>query len=163
MGKTWDLHLEKVVRVDRDENLAMIADSVAFLAAQGEVVYDAEHFFDGSAQPRLRPRDLRAAADAGAAWVVLCDTNGGSLPEEVARRRAVRAGPMAVPIGIHTHNDGDLAVANTLAAVAAGRDAGAGDDQRHRRAVRQRRPLQRGGQPLLKLGYEVLRPGSSPT
>ena len=122
VGKSWDLHATEVLGVSLAENLAMIADSVAFLAANcPEVVYDAEHFFDGFKKNReYALSTLRAAAESGAKWLVLCDTNGGALPEEVAQaveevRRAV-----ATPIGIHTHNDGDLAVANTLAAVARG-------------------------------------------
>ena len=92
VGKTWDLHVHEVLGVSLDENLRMIADSVAFCAASvPEVVYDAEHFFDGfKRNPDYALRTLRAAADAGAAWIVLCDTNGGSLPEEVAE--AVAAG-----------------------------------------------------------------------
>ncbi len=85
VGKTWGLHLEKVVKVDRDENLRMIADSVAFLVAEGKrVIYDAEHFFDGFADdPAYALRCLRAAAEAGAETVVCCDTNGGTLPHTV--------------------------------------------------------------------------------
>jgi 2-isopropylmalate synthase len=85
VGKTWGLHLEKVVRVERDENLRMIADSVDFLAGrQKVVVYDAEHFFDGWRDDRRYAlRCLRAAYDAGAAYIVLCDTNGASLPHEI--------------------------------------------------------------------------------
>ena len=86
VGKTWDLHVREVLGVSLDENLRMIADSVAFCAASvPEVVYDAEHLFDGfKHNPDYALRTLRAAADAGAAWIVLCDTNGGSLPEEIA-------------------------------------------------------------------------------
>ena len=86
VGKTWDLHVHEVLGVSLDENLRMIADSIAFCASQvPEVVYDAEHFFDGFGRnPDYALRTLRAAADAGAAWIVLCDTNGGSLPEQVA-------------------------------------------------------------------------------
>src|SRR5438270_6749300 len=85
VGKTWALHLEKVVKVDREENLRMIADSVAFLITQGKrVVYDAEHFFDGYADdPSYALRCLRVAAEAGAETVTCCDTNGGTLPDEV--------------------------------------------------------------------------------
>ena len=122
VGKTWDLHATEVLGVTLEENLRMIADSVAFLAANGpEVVYDAEHFFDGfRSNPEYALKTLRAAAEAGAAWLVLCDTNGGALPEQVAA--AVQQVRQAIgrPIGIHTHNDGDLAVANTLAAVREG-------------------------------------------
>jgi 2-isopropylmalate synthase len=126
VGKTWGLHLDKVVRVSREENLELIADSVAFLAAAGKrVIYDAEHFFDGFRDdPDYSLGCLRAAADAGAERVVLCDTNGSSLPHDIAAAvRAVAtamAGPDAVPLGIHCHNDLECGVANTLAAVAEG-------------------------------------------
>jgi 2-isopropylmalate synthase len=122
VGKTWSLHLEKVVKVGRDENLAMIAESVAFLIAQGKrVIYDAEHFFDGwRDDPVYAIACLRAAAGAGAENVTVCDTNGASLPHEVAAAvRDVVAGVDA-PIGIHCHNDAECGVANSLAAVAEG-------------------------------------------
>ncbi|HTE64492.1 MAG TPA: citramalate synthase [Solirubrobacteraceae bacterium] len=122
VGKTWSLHLEKVVRVDREENLRMIADSVAFLAGEGKtVVYDAEHFFDAwrdDAEYALRC--VRAAAEAGAAWVTLCDTNGASLPHEVQAATAAVVAALGAPVGIHCHNDAECAVANSLAAVHAG-------------------------------------------
>jgi 2-isopropylmalate synthase len=121
-GKSSTLHVERVLGTTLDENLAMIADSVAWLKKHGrEVVYDAEHFFDGhAADPAYALRTLRAAADAGADWIVLCDTNGGSLPARVTEVvRAVRA-QVTTPLGAHTHNDGELAVANALAAVEAG-------------------------------------------
>jgi 2-isopropylmalate synthase len=123
VGKTWGLHLEKVVRVDRDENLRMIADSVAFLLAQGKrVVYDAEHFFDGwRDDPAYALACLRAAAEAGAENLTLCDTNGASLPAQVAEAvRAVRAALPDAALGIHGHNDAECGVANSLAAVAEG-------------------------------------------
>jgi 2-isopropylmalate synthase len=123
VGKTWDLHLEKVVRVGRDENVAMIADSVAYLVACGkEVVYDAEHFFDGYRADRdYAIRCVRAAALAGATNVTLCDTNGATLPGAVARATAdVVAELPDVEIGIHTHNDAECAVANSLGAVEVG-------------------------------------------
>ena len=90
MGKTWSLHLEKVTQVDPEENLRMIADSVAFLVAQGKrVIYDAEHFFDGFRDdPDYALRCLRAAAEGGAENVTLCDTNGSSLPAQVAEATA---------------------------------------------------------------------------
>src|SRR4029079_831736 len=119
VGKTWSLHLEKVVKVGRDENLAMIAESVAFLIAQGKrVIYDAEHFFDGYRDdPQYALACLRAAAGAGAENVTVCDTNGASLPHEIAAAvRGVVAG-VAAPVGIHTHNDAECGVANSLAAV----------------------------------------------
>jgi 2-isopropylmalate synthase len=123
VGKTWSLHLDKVVRVDRDENLRMIADSVAFLVAQGKrVIYDAEHFFDGwRADPEYALTCLRAAHDAGAENLTLCDTNGASLPAQVAEAvRAVRAGLSGAALGIHCHNDAECGVANSLAAVGEG-------------------------------------------
>ncbi len=122
VGKSWDLHVREVLGVSLEENLRMIADSVAYCRANvPEVIYDAEHFFDGFKRNRdYALLTLRAAAEAGAAWIVLCDTNGGTLPQEVAEAvDAVRAA-VDVPIGIHTHNDGELAVANTLAAVQRG-------------------------------------------
>jgi 2-isopropylmalate synthase len=122
VGKTWDLHVHEVLGVSPEENLRMIADSVAFCAAHvPEVIYDAEHFFDGfKRNPDFALRTLKAAAEAGAAWIVLCDTNGGSLPEEVAKAVTQVAREISVPLGIHTHNDGDLAIANALAAVRCG-------------------------------------------
>jgi 2-isopropylmalate synthase len=122
VGKTWGLHLEKVVRVDPEENLRMIAESVAFLAGEGKrVVYDAEHFFDGyRADPEYALRCLRAAAEAGAECVTLCDTNGSSLPRQVADATRAAVAAVDVAVGIHTHNDADCAVANALAAVEEG-------------------------------------------
>ena len=122
VGKSWDLHVEKVLETSLDENVAMIADSVAFLRQQGVTVfYDAEHFFDGlHANPDYALATIRAAAQAGAAAVILCDTNGGSVPGRVSDGVRAAAGVVGTPLGIHTHNDGDLATANTLAAVEAG-------------------------------------------
>ncbi|MBN2369972.1 MAG: citramalate synthase [Vicinamibacteria bacterium] len=121
-GKSWLLHVTQVLRATPEDNLAMIRDSVEFLKKNGkDVVYDAEHFFDGfRADPDYALATLRAAAEAGADWIALCDTNGGSLPSFVTEAtRRVRAEVQA-PLGIHAHNDGDMAVANTLAAVEAG-------------------------------------------
>ena len=125
VGKTWKLHLEKVVRVDPDENLRMIADSVAFLRGEGKrVIYDAEHCLDGfRADPAYALSCLRAAAEAGADTVVLCDTNGSSLPENVAAAVAAAVaelGSSGVRIGFHGHDDTGCGVANALAAVGAG-------------------------------------------
>jgi 2-isopropylmalate synthase len=123
VGKSWTLHVEKVVRVSREENLAMIAESVAFLVGRGKrVIFDAEHLFDGLRADRdYALACLRAAADAGAERIVLCDTNGPSLPSQVASAVAgvARALP-DVPLGIHCHDDGGCAVANSLMAVEAG-------------------------------------------
>jgi 2-isopropylmalate synthase len=122
VGKSWDFQARDVLGVSLEENVRMIADSVAFCASRvAEVIYDAEHFFDGyKRNPDYALETLRAAADAGASWIVLCDTNGGTLPEEVAEAVAAVRRELVVPIGIHTHNDCDLAVANSLAAVAKG-------------------------------------------
>jgi len=121
-GKTWDLHVTAALGTTLAENLNMISDSVAFLVEQGlEVIYDAEHFFDGfKVNPEYALATLRAAAAAGANWVVLCDTNGGCLPQEIATTVTAVKQEIQVPLGIHAHNDSDLAVANTLAAVTAG-------------------------------------------
>jgi 2-isopropylmalate synthase len=121
VGKTWSLHLRKVVKVSREENLRMISDSVHFLAGAGKrVIYDAEHFFDGYADdPAYALACLRAAAHAGAATVVCCDTNGGTLPERIAEvmgEVAVVLGGSA-QVGIHCHDDAGCAVANSLAAI----------------------------------------------
>jgi 2-isopropylmalate synthase len=126
VGKTWTLHLEKVTRVSREENRAMIAESVAYLLARGKrVIYDAEHFFDGWRDDSGYALEcLHAALEAGAENVTLCDTNGSSLPDQIAEATAaVVAGLGAgVSVGIHTHNDAECAVANSLAAVGAGAD-----------------------------------------
>jgi 2-isopropylmalate synthase len=122
VGKSSTLHVERVLETTRDENLRMIADSVGYFRRLGrEVIYDAEHFFDGHRlDPEYALATLRAAADAGANCIVLCDTNGGELPDVVEQRvRDVRA-QLGTPLGIHPHNDSGLAVANALAAVRAG-------------------------------------------
>jgi 2-isopropylmalate synthase len=125
VGKTWSLHLKKVVKVDPEENLRMISESVGFLVACGKrVVYDAEHFFDGFFDdPSYALRCLRAAAEAGAETVVCCDTNGGTLPGAVARAMSEVVGSLgssAARIGIHCHDDAGCGVACTLAAVEQG-------------------------------------------
>jgi 2-isopropylmalate synthase len=121
-GKAWDLHVTGALRISLEENLRMVEDSVAWLCAQGvEVLYDAEHYFDGfKANPDYALATLQAAARGGAQCLILCDTNGGALPGQVrAALQAARA-ITRVPIGIHTHNDGGLAVANALVAVEEG-------------------------------------------
>jgi 2-isopropylmalate synthase len=121
-GKSWLLHVTTVLNTTAEENLAMVGDSVAFLKQSGrEVVYDGEHFFDGyRANPEYALATLKAAAAAGADWITLCDTNGGCLPAFVAEVVQTVRGTVPTRIGIHTHNDSDLAVANSLAAVEAG-------------------------------------------
>jgi 2-isopropylmalate synthase len=125
VGKTWALHLEKVVKVDRAENLRMISDSIAFLAGCGKrVIYDAEHFFDGYADdPEYALACLRAAGAAGADTVVCCDTNGGTLPDSLAAAMGAVVAAFAgtgVAVGIHCHDDAGCGVANSIAAVQAG-------------------------------------------
>ncbi|MDR2158715.1 MAG: citramalate synthase [Treponema sp.] len=135
-GKSWNLHVTEVLRVELEENLAMIADTVAFLKAEGlTVIYDAEHFFDGlAADSDYALQTVKAALEAGADRIVLCDTNGGTFPDGVAAgvaavfrlgdggnpQEAAGNNPLFPRIGIHAHNDMGLAIANTLAAVNAG-------------------------------------------
>ncbi len=121
-GKSWDLHVKRALGISLEENLALISETVAFLKRHGkEVVYDAEHFFDGYvADPEYALRTLAAAYASGADVLCLCDTNGGALTSRVAEVVRVVRGRFDGIIGIHTHNDSDMAVANTLAAVEAG-------------------------------------------
>ncbi len=121
VGKSWDLHVTDVLETTLKENLRMIADSVRYLKSKGlTVFFDAEHFFDGyKRNSEYALKTIQAAAEAGADCIVLCDTNGGALPDEVVE--AVKAAQrFGVSLGIHAHNDGELAVANSLAAVQAG-------------------------------------------
>lgn len=125
VGKTWDYHATEVLRVSLDENLQMIGESVGFLAENAKVIYDAEHFFDGyRANPEYALQTLRAAADGGAKIMALCDTNGGSLPEQIAEITSAAMESLKdfpdISFGIHCHNDSDLATANSLAAVDVG-------------------------------------------
>ncbi len=122
VGKTSDFHVAEVLRVTPEENLAMIADSVRYLCEAGrEVIYDAEHFFDGwKSNPEYALATVRAAAEAGAKLIVMCDTNGGTMPEEVATLTREVIQKVSIPVGIHCHNDCELAVANSLSAVDAG-------------------------------------------
>ncbi|MFM8213311.1 MAG: citramalate synthase [Pirellula sp.] len=126
VGKSWDFHATEVLGVSLQENLDMIGETVEYLSHYAQIVYDAEHFFDGyRANPEYALSAIETAAKAGAKWVVLCDTNGGSLPEQVAEivgSSKARLAPLGVRLGIHCHNDGDLATANSLAAIDAGCD-----------------------------------------
>lgn len=118
-GKAWDLHVRHALRVSMRENLAMIHDSVHYLKRRlDEVIYDAEHFFDGyKANPEYAIQTLQAAEEAGADLIVLCDTNGGTMPFEVGEILEKVKKEITVPLGIHAHNDTEMAVANTLVAV----------------------------------------------
>ncbi|URN94383.1 MAG: citramalate synthase [Candidatus Pristimantibacillus lignocellulolyticus] len=122
VGKAWDFHVHIALQTTLEENLAMIQDSFAFLKRNSmEAMYDAEHFFDGyKNNPEYAIAALKSAQAGGADWLVLCDTNGGTLPNEIAEIVSRVKDELDVPIGIHTHNDCELAVANTLAAVGAG-------------------------------------------
>ncbi|OKH31867.1 citramalate synthase [[Phormidium ambiguum] IAM M-71] len=127
-GKSWDLHVTESLKTSLEENLAMIRDTIAYLQSQGRrVIYDAEHWFDGyKHNPEYALQTLKAAVDAGAEWLVFCDTNGGTLPHEISTiiGEVVAALPQLKgnfpQMGIHTHNDSDTAVANALAGVLAG-------------------------------------------
>jgi 2-isopropylmalate synthase len=122
VGKSWDLHVSEVLEATLDENLVMIAESVAYFKAQGkEVIYDAEHFFDGyQANSAYALRTLQAAAEAGADTLVLCETNGGALPWDVEAIVSQVKAKFTTPLGIHTHNDSGCGVANALAAIRVG-------------------------------------------
>lgn len=162
VGKTWDLHVQQVLGVSLDENLRMIRDTLAYLRSQGrQVFYDAEHFFDGlHANRDYALETLRVAEEAGASCIILCDTNGGSLPERISEFVRLARQTVNTPLGIHCHNDSDVAVANSLAAV----DAGASQVQGTINGIGERC----GNADLisiianlaLKKGYEVLQPGS---
>jgi len=162
VGKTWDMHIRDILGTSLEENMRMIADSVAHCKAAGrEVFYDAEHFFDGyKANPEYAVQTLKAAQESGASVVILCDTNGGTMPEQVAERVEMVRKALRCAIGIHCHNDCELAVANTLAAV-------------HRGATQVQGTMNGIGERCgnvdlvsvianlaLKYGHEVLRPGS---
>ena len=122
VGKSWDLHVHEVLRTTLDENLRIIHDTVAFLRARDHrVFYDAEHFFDGyKANPQYALRTLQAAADGGAEVVILCDTNGGTMPWELTEIMDDAQKQVGAPLGIHAHNDCEMGVANSLAAVTHG-------------------------------------------
>ena len=165
VGKTWDMHVTEVLGTTPDENLRMIADSVKYCKSQPhvqEVLYDAEHFFDGyKANPAYAIKTLQAARDAGAKVLILCDTNGGTLPEDLAERVAkVKQALPGVELGIQCHNESDVATANSLAAVYQGATQvqgtinGIGERCGNADLVSVLANL------ALKRGYDVLQPGS---
>ncbi|MCC5896920.1 MAG: citramalate synthase [Phormidium sp. BM_Day4_Bin.17] len=123
-GKSWDLHVTEGLNTSLEENLAMIQDTIEYFRSQGRrVIYDAEHWFDGYKQnPDYALKTLNAAAEAGAEWLTLCDTNGGTLPHEITQIVSEVMAEMGdtVSLGIHTHNDSEMAVANAVAAVLGG-------------------------------------------
>jgi 2-isopropylmalate synthase len=122
VGKTWDLHVREALRISNQENLEILHDTIAFLKKNfDEAIFDAEHFFDGYfANPEFALECLRAVDDAGVTLIALCDTNGGRLPTEIETAVAAARAAVKCPIGIHCHNDSEVAVANTLAGVKAG-------------------------------------------
>lgn len=122
VGKSWDFHVHTALQTTLEENLSMVYDSIAFLKQRGmEALFDSEHFFDGyKNNPEYAVAVLRKAQEAGADWLVLCDTNGGTLPGEIHEIVSRIRQELTAPIGIHTHNDCELAVANSLAAIQAG-------------------------------------------
>ncbi len=122
VGKCWDYHVTEALQTTLGEGVAMVADSIAFLKGDGrEVLFDAEHFFDGyKRNPEYSLRVLEAAAEAGADWLVLCDTNGGSLPYEVEDAVSAVVRYLDTPVGVHLHDDAGCGVANALAGVRAG-------------------------------------------
>jgi len=121
-GKSWDLHVRTALGISLKQNVELIRESVVFLKSHGkEVIYDAEHFFDGfKADPEHALATLKAAEEAGAEILVLCDTNGGTLTSDIRERYRAAAQHVKTPLGIHTHNDGEMAVANAIAAVQEG-------------------------------------------
>jgi 2-isopropylmalate synthase len=122
VGKTWDLHVRDDLRISQKANLDIIGDSIAYMKKRvDEVIFDAEHFFDGfRANPDYAIECLKAAQDGGADWIVLCETNGGRLPGEIREALTQVNRAVKTPLGIHCHNDSELAVANTLAGVEMG-------------------------------------------
>ncbi len=122
VGKSWDLHVTQVLEISLENNLRLITESIALLKSKGlTVFFDAEHFFDGyKANPEYAVQAVEAAAKAGADCAVLCDTNGGALPSEIITAIDAVRKAVTVPLGIHVHNDGELAVANSLTAIQAG-------------------------------------------
>jgi len=121
-GKSWDLHVSKILNISLEDNLAMIEDTMAYLRSrEREVIYDAEHFFDGyKHNPEYAFRTLKAAINGGAGMIVLCDTNGGNMAHEIRNIMEEVVPQITLPVGIHTHNDCGLALANTLEAVRCG-------------------------------------------
>ena len=154
VAKSHDRHVELALRTTLEENLAMVRDTVTHLREEGQTVFlDAEHFFDGYRANRAYALEvLRTAAEAGAEVVALCDTNGGMLPDWVSDVVLDVIETTGARVGIHAHNDSGCAVANSLAAVAAGATPRAGLHQRLRRAHRQRRPRHRRRQPRAQAG-----------
>ena len=122
VGKTWDLHVREALRIPLEENFDMLSDTISFLKKHvDEVIFDAEHFFDGYYNNREYAMNcIRTVGEAGADTVCLCDTNGGRLPAEIEEAVSAAIGVVKCRVAIHCHNDSEVAVANTIAAVKAG-------------------------------------------
>ena len=162
VGKSWDLHVTDALRTDLEENLTAIEESVAFLIKEGRrVFYDAEHFFDGYRDnPEYCLKTVKIAAEAGAERIVLCDTNGGSLPSYVAELTAKVKAECDVPLGIHAHNDSELAVANSLAAVEAGATQIPGPIHGYGERCGTANLISMIPRLILKMGYQAVEPGN---
>ncbi|MCG0239497.1 MAG: citramalate synthase [Firmicutes bacterium] len=163
VGKSWDFHVTQALLTTLEENLRMIGETVAFLKARGkEVIFDAEHFFDGyRANPAYALACLRAALESGADWLVLCDTNGGTLPDALAGVvREVRAALPGARLGIHCHDDSGVAVANSLAAVQAGCTMVQGTINGYGERCGNANLCTVAANLELKLGYSCLPPGA---
>ena len=162
VGKSWDLHVHEVLGTTLEENLAMIRDSIRYCKDKGRrVFYDAEHFFDGyAANPDYALATLMAAAEAGAEWLIPCDTNGGTMPDEIGRVISQLRRKISVPLGIHCHNDCELAVANSLAAIGQGATQIQGTINGIGERCGNADLISLIGNLGLKLGHEVLLPGS---
>jgi len=159
-GKSWDLHASRILGVSLEENCRMIKDTVAYLKRQGrEVIYDAEHFFDGYKHNQTHAMDtVRAAVDSGADFVVLCDTNGGSMPAEIKEITQEVISQLEIPIGIHTHDDCGLALANSLAAVEVGASMVQGTINGYGERCGNADLISVIGNLQLKMGYECIEP-----
>ncbi len=162
VGKTWDFQVTEILNATLEENRKMIGDSIAFCRSQGpEVFYDAEHFFDGyRANPEYALQTLRAAETGGAMCIILCDTNGGTMPEFIAEVVSVVCKAVKVQVGIHCHNDCELAVANTLAGVRAGATQVQGTLNGFGERCGNADLITTAANLTLKYGYELLTPDS---
>lgn len=162
VGKSWDFQVSAILGATLDENLKMINDSVAYCRSQGrEIFYDAEHFFDGfSANPEYALKTLKSAEAGGASCIILCDTNGGTMPERIAEVVSAVKRELQVDIGIHCHNDCELAVANTLAAVRSGARQVQGTLNGFGERCGNVDLVSTIANLSLKYGYELLKPGS---
>ncbi|MUG43622.1 citramalate synthase [Paenibacillus woosongensis] len=161
VGKSWDFHVHTALQTTLEENLAMIYDSIAYLKREGmEVLFDAEHFFDGyKNNPEYALAVMRKAEEAGADWLVMCDTNGGTMPHEVHDIVSVLAGRVTTArLGIHTHNDCELAVANALNAVRAGAEQVQGTMNGYGERCGNANLCSIIPNLQLKLGYDVIEP-----